>query len=168
MRLIKGRDMFLFYEGKDMCHVLCITTNGICKNNGAGDLVMGAGVAGAAAKKWPWLPAMAGNVVRVHGTRRHDMLDSPWDYGLANVAMPDRMDVSIMLVQTKYHYRDPSPPQRVAASIDMLRIWAENSLKRSDMRFHLPFPGIGYGGLPRSLVLPWVETLPDNVFVYEL
>jgi len=45
----------------------------------------------------------------------------------------------------------------------MLKAFA---LKNPTRTIHLPFPGIGFGGLPVEQVEPLLRVLPDNVCVW--
>ena len=65
--------------------------------------------------------------------------------------------------QTKTHWQKPSPLEVVEESVRQLTWYAE---RRPDWIFHLPCPAINHGKRSLQEVLPLLESLPDNVFVY--
>lgn len=131
------------------CDYIGITTNSILKKNG--ELVMGAGVALRAKELYPELPKVfgckilsIGKVGDFYGVLKHGVY---------------------FAFQTKRHYKDKSDIRDVYESINMLN---GISTQYQDKTFALPFPAINNGGLSRDKVLPYLEKLPNNVFVYEL
>ena len=69
------------------------------------------------------------------------------------------------IIQTKYHYRDPSPLELVADSLSRLSRLAELFPTTT---IHCPFPGIGLGGLREAIVKPYLDGLvqADNVHIW--
>ena len=134
----------------DQLDYVCITTNAIVKANG--NLVMGAGIALDADKHNPNLKVEFGRQIRERGL-------SNQFYGLLLA------EEKYIAFQTKYHWRNDSPLELVARSIDMLRRLA---LKYPNCTFGLPFPGISNGKLNPKDVHPLLLQLPDNVTVYHL
>ena len=128
---------------------VCITTNSIVKNNG--ELVMGAGNALQAKQRVPSLPLEFGKQVS-------DKNLSGQFYGLL---VCDKY----IAFQTKLHFANESPLEVVQRSVDSLRRLA---LKYPDKSFGLPFPAINHGKRTVAEILPFLETLPDNVYVYHL
>jgi len=59
-------DLFL-----QQCDAICITTNGFV--NSRGENVMGAGIAGHAKRRWPFLPGRLGRLIREYGHQVHNM-----------------------------------------------------------------------------------------------
>lgn len=74
-------------------------------------------------------------------------------------------ETKIFALQTKRHWRDPSPLDLVECSLVMLE--NEASLNK-DQLFAVPMPAVGLGGVSRETILPMVEYLPDNIHIWEL
>lgn len=138
------------WEALALSDLLCITTNSTLMSNG--ELVMGAGIALQAKQRFPELPRQLGEIIRK--TR-------PF-YGL--VYLPIEGGRYLGAFQTKTHWRSPSTTDLIRRSTKML---AELAEANPYWRIDLNFPGIGRGGLPRSVVLPIIQALPDNVHVWE-
>jgi len=66
--------------------------------------------------------------------------------------------------QTKYHFKHKSELSLIEFSISMLDVYARDN---PDKLIGLTFPGINYGKLSEEDVLPFLETLPDNVRIYK-
>ena len=117
-----------------------ITTNGICKADGS--LVMGRGVALAAAQRFPELPQVLGRAVQVVGNVPHVL---PW-WGL--VSFP-----------TKYDWRYRADLELIRKSAELIRtLWD---------RFHyepvlIPRPGCASGWLTWEKVRPVLEPIFDD------
>ena len=144
VRLIKGN----VFEHPDLDYV-CITTNSIL--NTKGELVMSAGVALEAKKRFPELPKVYGNKIDKLGLFGKDYFLLQYN--------------NLIAFQTKRHYRDKSPLDLVARSTQRLKFLATLF---DDCIFGLPFPAINNGGLTKEDVLPIISCLPDNVLVFEL
>ena len=71
---------------------------------------------------------------------------------------------NLIAFQTKIHYKDKSPLDLVKKSVTRLKFLATLF---DDCLFGLPFPAINNGGLTKEVVLPIIESLPDNVLVFE-
>lgn len=170
---------------------VCITTNQMVKNNG--DLVMGRGFAKAWAKTIINLPALAGRAIGIHQgngghghapygllpiTRKarqqagcpHDesfgILELPQFslYAATGAVREDGIPPELHLFQVKYHWADDADLNLVKFSTSMLKDWAT---ARPQRLFALNFPAIGNGRLSPKDVLPIVDTLPDNVHVWQ-
>ena len=137
----------------------CITTNSYIKANG--QLAMGKGIALEANVRFPNLAKSAGTQLIL------DDVNHLGYYGATYVDINTYNDVSvgIMLFQTKYHFNDTSSLTLIKKSLNSLFWWL---VEYPDSRFDLNFPGIGYGGLNRETVLPYLKLLPDNVHIWEL
>lgn len=111
----------------------CITTNGVIKKNG--ELVMGAGVAKAAALKYPRLPRILGDLVNSHGN---------------NVFLVKQFAVASF--PTKHHWVEKS-------SLELIERSCKQLLDISDdwEYIALPRPGCSNGGLDWSEVKPIVD-----------
>lgn len=101
----------------------CVTTNGVVKNNGS--LVMGAGVAKEAAKRFPELPHLLGQLVDERGN---------------HVFVFDQFGVASF--PTKHHWKENSDLQLIEQSCREL-VWLS---KKWDFVL-LPRVGCGMGGL---------------------
>lgn len=115
-----------------------------------GNLVMGAGIAKEAKKRFPMLSAQFGALIA-------DGINHP----LLTVHCED-YDFGGFVV--KEDWRKPATLQLITSATDSLRLYAQEN---PEARIHLNFPGIGYGGLPRHQVLPIIERLPDNCTIWE-
>jgi len=134
--------------------IVLVTTNSVITRNG---LVMGKGSALEAAKRFPGIRMSLAKKLKELGFQSGTFPTKIW-YG---VLVSKNNQIGIF--QTKFDWRSPSGLDIVRFSCKMLR---EIALKHPDMTYHLPFPGVGNGGLPEELVLPILMTLPDNVFVW--
>ena len=130
---------------------ICITTNSILNKNG--ELVMGKGNAKEAKAFAPNLPKDFGDQIKANN------LDGKF-YGLLV-----SQNKKFIAFQTKFHWLDNSPIELVEKSCDMLHRLAK---KYPDQSFGLPFPGINNGRLRPKDVYPFLQKLPDNVYVYHL
>jgi hypothetical protein len=123
---------------------VCITTNLQVGKNGA---VMGAGVAKAAATKWPWMPVILG--YHLDKGRRETTL-----VGAAN-------NYSIIALPTKDHWKDKSDIKLIIKSASELKLmagrWKWNNVL-------LPPMGCGLGGLEWNDVKAATEHLLDDRF----
>lgn len=161
MPIYKVGDMWSAFDEADL---FCITTNSTIiekPEKVAGKLVtkkllvMGRGIAGRAKLHYPLLPEMWGRRI-VDGGKYGLIMDAQWDTSAMSYA-------KLAAFQTKYHWRNPSPIELVAYSISMLKKVAEENPNKS---IHLPFPGIGNGGLNPFDVKPLLDNLPENVTVW--
>ena len=73
---------------------------------------------------------------------------------------------NIGALQVKYHFARNAETGLVGTSLMMLRSWLQDPAN-AGWEVHMNYPGIGYGGLPKQDIEPWLTPLPDNVFVYE-
>lgn len=123
---------------------IVVTTNGILKQDGS--LVMGAGIAKDFAIKFPDVPASFGRLVKKYGNRCYILLaHSP----------------AIISFPTKHHWKDPSDPDLIKSSAELLSTLVEvNNFKKA----LLPRPGCGMGGLSWSDVKPVLSEFLDERF----
>lgn len=149
MQLING-DMWSIYDQSDL---FFITTNSTITKEG--DLIMGRGIAGEAATRYPAIPTVWGkHLIQMGRPREYNLLvSSRWQEGKKLAAF-----------QTKYEPAQPSLPGLISRSVIMLKVLAE---RHPGKRFDLNFPGIGYGRLKEKEVLPIIQCLPDNVYVWK-
>lgn len=107
---------------------VCVTTNGVTKQNG--DAVMGAGVALACARAYPETPRLLGDLLRRTGNVTQVMLETP--------------NGPIIAFPTKNHWRDASDIELIKKSCrELMAIVNKRGLKH----VLLPKPGCANGGL---------------------
>ncbi len=159
---------------------ICVTTNGIIKQNG--ELVMGAGIAKAFKEKFPFLPRVLGKSVGHNGNHVYGVKISNTEF----VPKP----IWVLTIPTKNDYRESSPLDLIEQSIQELveivdnlnssEFWDyNNSLKEeSKYRYHypagspqniqkivLPRPGCAHGGRDwETEVKPILEKYFDDRF----
>ncbi len=149
MRLQFG-NMWEWYNGYDL---VLVTTNSYVKQNG--DLVMGRGAALEAVSHLSNLAKGLGKII----LSRKGHLGT---YGL--IVFPDWPRTKIGAFQVKRSFSKKAELDLIALSTDMLNAFTQ---QYSSAVIALNFPGIGNGGLEREDVLPIIETLSDNVHVYQ-
>jgi hypothetical protein len=148
MILMKG-DMWSAWDEADL---FLITTNSTLRQSG--HLVMGRGVARQARDRFPGLDLSLGDQIATG-------CGSGGVYGL--LVSPRWPRAKLGAFQVKRHWAHPA---------ELGLIWLSvNSLIRWDMGYpghtiHLNFPGIGNGGLSADEVMPLIEALPNNVYVW--
>lgn len=131
------------------CHVRLFPGNPI--RNRHGHLVMGRGAAANLRDAKPGIAKRFGDVVKEHG-----------NYPLLFVQFDGNF---FGYFQVKYHYNGKAVPALIKESTTLL---ADMAVRNPDKVFHLPYPGIGNGGLAEADVSAIVELLPDNVVLYKL
>ena len=142
MRLIK--ELLKYPSARVPSNFYMCTTNTVVKANG--ELVMGAGNALAFATAYPYAPKY---------------FASRTDLPVSFYIRPNKPLIGVF--RTKRNWRNPSTLALVQESITSLK---EEAIALPECTFHLPFPAIGRGGLPRTEVEPLLEELPDNVLIY--
>jgi len=65
--------------------------------------------------------------------------------------------------RVKDHWQEPAKIELIQASAEEL---TKAALAKKTYHFHMNFPGIGSGKLEYKDVLPVLQTLPDNVYLY--
>ncbi len=148
MNLIIGS----LWEELGKADLLLFPANNVIDKSGA--LVMGAGVAKQFKVRFPDIPHLLGDNIRerlpFYGVATEPL---KWADGALRIGA----------FQTKYHWRDPSPLELIGRSAAVLGKHASRF-----SRIAMPLPGCGLGGLNEIDVLPILESLPDNVFIYKL
>ena len=144
--ILRQGDMWSAFDGADL---FLITTNSTIKKNGR--LVMGAGIAKQARDRYKGLDLALGRRIENMGT-----------YGL--IVSENWPESKLGAFQVKWHYKDKADLGLIGFSVYALRMFVEYNVV---LNVHLNFPGIGNGGLNRDDVLPIVQTLPDNVHIWE-
>jgi len=129
--------------------IICITTNGILKQNGSA--VMGRGCAKDAADRWPDVPNILG---------RHLCSGRNVPYFLRNVEL-NRQQIQLWSFPTKNDWRKPSNIKLIARS-------ALRMLTAADQHgfncIVIPRPGCANGGLSWEFVGPVLADLLDERF----
>ena len=145
MRRHEG-DLWIAAREEDL---VLITTNRQLDGNGR--LVMGAGIARQARDRYSTLP-------RVLGERVQSYVQQDQDYGFLPCT-----DLPVGCFQTKRDWRDPADPALIRQAAEELGKWCRDHPRQI---VHLPFPGIGRGGLDRETVRPLIKPLPDQVIAW--
>lgn len=154
MTLCKG-DIWQNELGK--ADLILVPGNSTLKKNG--ELVMGAGAALELAQRFPDAP-------RAFGKANQSPVCEQCNYGVVfDTLVSNGEKYRVGLFQSKTHWRNSSDLTLIAWAAGQLLNFAN---VQRHWRIALCFPGIGLGGLKREDVLPILEKLPDNVFVYEL
>lgn len=132
-----------------------VTTNPIRRKDGA--VVMGRGIAKEMKDRFPEFPYDFGfkldAITELHPKYVPHVL---------TIGTYDGQDCGAFMV--KKHWREPADLGIIQESSRRLRSMAEAF---PYLRFDLNFPGIGNGKLSREAVLPLLNSLPDNVHVWE-
>jgi hypothetical protein len=139
------------------CDAICITTNGVRKQDGRA--VMGAGIAKAAATRWPWLPAILGQHLFLQGNLTSVLFNPKYPAeDNFNIVVP----YAIVSLPTKNNWRDSSDLNLIEASVKRLvQICSSEGWKR----VCLSRPGCGHGNLDwSSQVKPLIQPLLDDRF----
>lgn len=151
------------YEKKDLWGPVAapgfyvVTTNGTLKKDGS--LVMGKGAALQALERHSNLPAIAGREVYYHST---GIANTDHLYGFLPVIYPHEDTPGIGLFQVKWSFRNSASIELIKMSVSMLTQFLE---LRKGISVRMNFPGIGAGGLLRSVVEPYLYRLPQTVTV---
>lgn len=126
-----------------------ITTNGTVKKNG--HAVMGRGCAKEAMQRYPLLPALLGNRLRILGNHVNGF-----------IAAELRADRGLFTFPVKHEWMQAADPQLIARSVAEFKV---NLLDSTT--YVMPRPGCGNGNLRWEDVRPLLVDLPDNVFVID-
>lgn len=139
---------------------ICVTTNGIVKNDGS--LVMGKGIALTFAKIWTTLPKEFGLMVSMYGNR---VFHVECCYDTLNGYIHDRARnrlTHVFSFPTKYHYADDSCPKLIEQSAkDLVKLTEHYKLKQVFMTR----PGCGNGRLDWQNVKPILEKYFDDKYI---
>lgn len=112
---------------------------------------MGRGSALDVKRAWPKLPRFFGN--RVEYIRNNYIIFEP--------------ETNIGCFRVKDEYDEAADLGLIEQSVDSLSEYLRRWFL-TDIEVHMPFPGIGAGQRTKEEVLPLIDSLPDNVIVYEL
>lgn len=139
-------------------HVYLVNTNGVI--NSRGSLVMGKGSARQLAELLPGSAAQLGKEIVKKGILKQDY------YLYYNLFMKIvNTNIRYGAFQTKTHWKDPSTVDLIVKSLEGLK---SKALECPSLTFHLPMPGVGYGGLSTQVVKSLIANceLPQNVLVH--
>lgn len=129
--------------------LLLFTANStITKDN---KLVMGAGIAKEVRDRFPGIDSRIGNLL-------NELQLANKDFGL--LLSPSGKKIGAF--QTKIDWKQPSNLELIRKSTLML-LEVSSNYKRID----LCYPGINHGKLNPSDVLPIIQQLPDNVYIWQ-
>jgi hypothetical protein len=71
----------------------------------------------------------------------------------------------LFALQTKTHYQNKA---NIKLIIESLKHFAVFVNQNSNIKFHMPIPGIGCGGISKQEIIPILnQFLPENVILYE-
>lgn len=153
---MKIRDKLLNYSRRwEYPDVYLFTGNPIIKNNGA--IVMGRGAAKQIRDTYPDIDIQFGDALRAKPDAHIVWIKVKFHSKASNPMQ------RLGWFKVKDHWKDPARLSLIQESSNQLREIAE---RNPDITFHMNFPGVGNGGLQDHLVLPLLETLPDNVWIY--
>lgn len=157
---VKG-DFWEEVEKQKPTHIVC-TCNGVL--NLKNELIMGKGIAKQFRDRYKGLAKEAADrLLEVHGESYHHSRD---DYGIV-AGLEPRDGVSILLLQTKRHWRDESPKELVIdscmwmnAGINMISI-----AQGLECKIVMTRPGCGNGGLDWDDFKEDLDFLDDRYIV---
>lgn len=130
---------------------VCVTTNGIVKNNG--DAVMGAGIAKECANLFPDIPRKLGNALTAGGNRVYDL----------GLVFRHNREFRLYSFPTKSHWKEDSDINLIRKSCVELSMECSRS---GIMKCYLPKPGCNNGHLDwESVVKPVISEILDDRFV---
>ena len=145
MIVVKNKNIWSAFQTPN--NIVVVTTNQ--EVNSKGELVMGAGIALEAKHRVPGLAKDMGELANFNKMYSYKQFDK---WGIA-------------CLQTKLHWKNPTPIKLLCGSIDVFNEWV---LKNKATQFHCPLFGCSNGGLNWERdVLPMVTKLPDNVIFYD-
>ncbi len=140
--------------------LILVTTNSYVRSNGT--LVMGRGAAAELRRHYPPAEGVFGYSVREYPGaghfKRYGVILCPHIGDL----LPGFPQTQYGIFQVKYHWGKPAIPELIEYSVQSLI-----DIAHQYPTIFLNFPGIGNGGLPRETVLPLIQSLPNNVTVWE-
>ncbi len=131
----------------DFDGILCITTNGTLRKDGA--CVMGRGVAYQATQRFPGIAQYLGSRVKHEGNHVHLL------YSGKLISFP-----------VKHNWWEKADLELIAQSVwELTALIGALEHPEQVVTVYLPRPGCGNGGLSWTEVKPLVEVLPDNIFL---
>lgn len=144
---------------------LGVTTNGVVlvnKNRKNPRLVMGGGIAKEFRDRIPGIDRTLGFMIwSSHNKKLLEKEPEYYKYDPIYLMYKDPEVPHVFTIQTKLHYKDPSPIDLIEHQLKILDIkleWAQGM----DFMFHLPMPGIGLGGLKFDEVFELIDSTIQN------
>ena len=133
---------------------VCVTTNGIVKDNG--DAVMGAGIALEANRYFNLAPKL-GKYIKEYDNRAFNL-------GMyQRLYLNNQATFTIFSFPTKHHYKDNSDITLICRSAEQLM---EMCTKFGITKCYLTPPGCGCGKLNwENTVKPWLSLILDDRFI---
>ena len=165
------------FEPPPRTSVICLTTNGIVRNDGAA--VMGRGVAREAVSRWPGIEYRLGHMLRAEGNVVHRLTVDGFvalgaDMGRRYKSIPCspnrkywlqssiEVPFDIFSLPVKHHWRDQADLGLIEQSLTQLK----TATRHFGGLVVLPRPGCGNGRLTWAWVRPLVaRVLNENRFV---
>lgn len=142
-------DIFAIANGAN--EAVCVTTNGVIKNNGCA--VMGAGIAKACAELFPDIPLKLGYNLKNNGNRVYNM-------GLVQYG---NLQYNLITFPTKHHWRDNSDKDLIRLSCKQLK---QLCIDEGIQKCYLPQPGCTNGHLDWEVdVEPILHAELDDRFI---
>lgn len=155
-------DIMEGFETPDKSKLLVFTANGILTKSSK--LVMGAGIAKAVRDRYVGIDEWFGRSLRQRPEllipTHTDCNDFVYAYEFHLLRGLYRHQ-PIAALQTKLHFSTPSPLELVHQSLERLA-----AITDLYSEIHLTMPGVANGKLPLASVLPLVEQLPNNCYVW--
>ena len=139
MRILKGN----LFEPTNEVNAICITTNGIIKQNGCA--VMGKGVALEAVKRYPGIDKILAEKLIHFGNKVH--------------LLCEQNSLSVLSFPTKNHWRDSSDLNLIKNSAKQL---VEMTNKNEWSEVWLPSVGCGCGNLSWNIVKNSLSDILDG------
>jgi len=136
------------FDYKNNCDLLLVTGNSYIKKDSS--LAMGRGAAGGLKNLYPGIEYEFGKNITHLVT-----------YGLVIVEYKQKL---FGLFQTKVHFKDKSTTDLIEYSTEKLNDYLKDT--RATYCAYLNLPGVGYGGLYYSDVLPIIRKLTGKVIVW--
>jgi len=164
MKLINER--LDYAQPRSYKDIVTFTANNVITKDGR--LVMGAGAAKACLEAFPGVDKeIVKSMKFLADKRNYGFITTPTR--LVNGLIDYEVTRFVGAFQTKRSYREPSTLEIIKNSVKILkkRATPPHGFDVSMWTYHMNFPGIGLGGLREEDVLPIIEELPDNVFVYK-
>ena len=133
---------------------VCVTTNGIVKDNG--DAVMGAGIALEANRYFNLAPRL-GKYIKQYGNRAFNLGQ------YQRVTLQETFTFTVFSFPTKHHYKENSDISLICRSAEQLM---EMCTKFGITKCYLTPPGCGCGKLNwENTVKPWLSQILDDRFI---
>lgn len=141
---------------------ICVPTNGIVKKDGTA--VMGAGLAKKFALRWPEIPAILGEQLKIGGNMPYSIGLVTTDDFIKTPILYDKVNDFSMVFSfpTKNHFKDPADLFLIKKSAQLMKNFAD---ALGLELIAIPKVGTGLGGLSwEGLVKPCLDKILDDRF----